>query len=1008
MPVQAAPLREVLRGSAPSVHGSVRAALDLLGAGEASLAPLGAELAAGLEGGLDDVRVERATRLLYATDASIYEMEPLAIVFPRARSDVQHVLRVAARHGVPVLPRGGGTSLAGQGVNHAIVMDCTRHMDRVLAIDPQRRTARVQPGLVLAALNAAARAHGLQYPIDPSTANRATIGGGIGNNSCGAHSGIYGKTIDNLLSLDAVLADSAAVTFEPLDAAALGRKRIQPDLEGAIYRAARDIAAACAGEIRERFPAIPRRVSGYNLDALLDEAGNLAPLIVGSEGTLAVVTEATVRLAPLPARKGLAAVHCDSVVAAAEAVMATLAHEPSAVELIGDTIIERCRANPTYAPLANFVQGSPGALLLVEFYGGTESELDERLDALGADLRRQGLGGTIVSTTDADQQARMWRLREAGLGLLMSVRGDTKPVAFVEDTAVAPEKLAPFVARFDAIVRSHGLRAGYYGHVGVGCLHIRPGVTLKRAAGLETSARVAGEIADLVIEFGGSLSGEHGDGIVRGAFTERMFGPRITQAFRDLKRAFDPQGLLNPGKIVDTPPFDDNLRLGPSTVNLDPPTQLDFRADGGLARALEQCNGQGACRKFDGGMCPSFMVTRDEEHSTRGRANLLRQALNGALPPAELTGERVAAALDLCVECKACKAECPSGVDMAKIKYEVLSQHHEAHGTPLRDRAFARVNDLARWGSRAAPLANAVAARRPVRALLHRFLGIHRDRPLPRLAREPFPAWFERHEREGAAAPAPRGEAVLFHDTFTDYFHPEVGVAATTLLEALGYRLRLVAGRACCGRPAISRGQLPLARKWARENVAALRPFAAQGLPIVGTEPSCLLTLRDEYPQLVPGPEARIVAERTLLLDELLASLAGEADVRALFRDDLQRRLLLHGHCHQKATTGMEPTLAALALVPGYEVELIDSACCGMAGSFGFEAEHYEISRRMGALRLFPALVAAPDDAGVAVTGVSCRQQIEQFSPRQPRHSAEWLADALRADGPSRSPAGGT
>ena len=991
--VHASSSRPLLRGQQPSVFASVRGALSMLGGDDGALQALSAELAAGLRGGAADVLVGRPDRLLYATDASIYEMEPVAVVFPRATIDVQHVLRVAARHQLPVLPRGGGTSLAGQGVNHAIVLDFTRHMGAVLSINAEARTARVQPGVVLSELSKAARAHGLHFGIDPSTANRATIGGGIGNNSCGAHSGLYGKMADNVIALEAVLSDGSVATTGPLDAEALAGKRARDDLEGVVYRRSGEIARAHADEIKRRFPDIPRRVSGYNLDAMLGDPGDLTRLLVGSEGTLAVVTEATVRLAPLPAATGLAAVHFDSVVEAAAGVMRVLAHEPSAAELIGSTIIERCRANPAFAPLADFVEGEPGALLMVEFYGASADDVAAKLEALADELREAGVAAVTVTTTDAAAQARMWRLRTAGLGLLMSVKGDTKPVAYVEDTAVAPAKLAAFVERFDAIVQANGVKAAYYGHAGEGCLHIRPAVDLKRSEGLATAEQIAGEIADLVVEFGGSLSGEHGDGIVRGVFLDRLFGPTLVQAFRDLKQAFDPQGLLNPGKIIDTPPFDDNLRLSPATVNADPATFLNFDADGGLARAVEQCNGQGACRKFDGTMCPSFMVTRDEEHSTRGRANLLRQALNGGLPRAELTGERLAEALDLCVECKACKAECPSGVDMAKIKYEVLSQRYAEHGVPLRDRGFAQISTLARWGSKVAPLANALAGFGPGRLLLHRFGGIHRERQLPRFARQTFPDWFDgRVQPDG---PARRGEAVLFHDTFTDYFHPEVGIAATQVLEALGYRVRRVLRRACCGRPAISRGQLPLAREWARQNVEALRPLAARGLPIVGTEPSCLLTLREEMLELVPGDAAQLVAGKAVLLDELIASLAGEPDVAALFAPPPQPRLLLHGHCHQKAVAGMSATEQALA-VAGYEAELIDAACCGMAGSFGMESEHFEISRRMGAERLLPALAAAPVESGVAITGVSCRQQIEQFSDRRPRHSAEWIAAALR------------
>ena len=982
-----------------TTHETVRTALAL---DEGDIEALATELRAAISG---EVLFDRPSRLLYATDASIYQMEPVAVVFPRDAADVQAVLRVAGRHGLPVLPRGAGTSLAGQAVNHAIVIDCSRHMTRVIEINAGERWARVQPGVVLAALNEAAAPHGLQYAIDPATEDRATIGGGIGNNSCGARSVIYGKTVDQVLSLDVVLADGAATTFEQLDGAPLEEKLALQTLEGHAYRELRRIVREQRAEIERRYPKIMRRVSGYNLDLSLGSGGDgqgpvdLTRLIVGSEGTLAVVTEARVRLVPRPRHRGLAAVHFRTLVDAAEATVAILEHEPSAVELVDDTIVRRCRENAGYRELVEFVQGEPGALLLVEFYGDSTEELDGRLERLAAELQRRGFGYATVTTTDPQQQARIWRMRQAGLGLLMSVRGDAKPLAFVEDTAVAPERLPRFIQRFDAIVRRHGTEAAYYGHASVGCIHIRPMVNVKDEAGLRSMEQIASEVADLVLEFGGSLSGEHGDGILRGGLTERMFGPRLTEAFRELKRAFDPQGLLNPGKIVDTPPFDQNLRIGPRTRNVEPPTHLDFSADGGLAGAVEQCNGQGACRKMDGGMCPSFMVTRDEEHSTRGRANLLRMAISGVLPPQELTGRRVFEALDLCVECKACKSECPSGVDMAKLKHELLNQRYEQHGVPLRARLFGHVATLSRLGSAAAPLSNALTRAWPARWLLHRLLGIHSQRPLPRFRRDTFRRWFER--RPPPEGEAPRGEVVLFDDTFTRFHYPQVGRAATRVLEALGYRVVVVERAGCCGRPAISNGMLGTAREWAQRNVQALLPYAEREVPIVGVEPSCLLTLRDEYPDLLREEPlhtaSRTVAEHALLLDELLARLAAEdASVSAIFRDDAHAEIALHGHCHQKALAGMEPTLAALALAPGYSVELIDSPCCGMAGSFGFEAEHYQLSRAMGALKLFPAVEAAPEEAVVAVTGVSCRQQIDHFTSRTARHVAELLAEALR------------
>jgi len=975
---------------ATAVHPSVERARTLDAAARQSLRD---EIGAAIEG---ELNFERAARLLYATDASIYQMEPAGVVFPRTTADIAAVVRICAARGVAVLPRGGGTSLAGQAVNHAVVIDCSRFMNRILEVNVEEQWARVQPGVVIASLNREAARHGLQYPVDPATSNRATIGGGIGNNSCGAHSVIYGKTVDQVLSLEVVLADGTVTTIEAVHGEQLQARLGLPGLEGDIYRETQRIALGHRDEVAARFPKILRRVSGYNLDAATrsEERLHLGEVVVGSEGTLAVVAEARVRLVPVPAYKGLAAVHFDTVIEAASASVTALEHGPSAVELIDHYIIAACRSNPGFRRFAEFIEGNPGGLLYIEFYGDSEAELEERLARLRADFESGHTGYYMATTTDPSQQRTWWRVRESGLGLMMSVRGDAKPIAFVEDTAVAPGKLPAYVERFNALVASYGKDAGYYGHASVGCLHIRTLIDLKDAADLETMKAIASDVADLVLEFGGSLSGEHGDGILRGVFTERMFGARLTQAFRDLKRAWDPHGILNPGKIVDTPSLDDYLRISPQTRNAEPQTFLDFTLEGGLAGAVEQCNGQGACRKFDGGMCPSYMATMDEEHSTRGRANLLRMALSGVIPPSEMTGDRIYQALDLCVECKACAAECPSGVDMAKIKYEVLAQRHEERGATMRDRLFAYIGIWSGLASRVAPLANAVTALAPVREAMHRFVGIHRERPLPRLASRPFARWWERHQALRSPFEAPRGEAVLFDDTFTRYYHPEVGIAATHVLETLGYRVVVIERRGCCGRPLISKGMLGTARRWAARNVDALLPYAARGVPIVGTEPSCLLSLRDEYPDLLRSDESRTVAGRAVLLDELVATLAASDDtVRELF-DESSTQTLVHTHCHQKALAGSEPTLEALGLAGG--ASLIDSGCCGMAGAFGFEAEHYEVSRQMGALRLFPAIEASNGETTIAVTGVSCRQQIGQFTSRQPRHTAELLADALR------------
>ena len=975
----------------PILHESVRKAQHLT---QTQLEELGHELRAQVAG---EVRIDRYSRLLYATDASIYQMEPVCVVLPRSGADVQAVMRLAGRHGLPVLPRGGGTSLAGSTMNRAIVLDFSKHMNGVLEVQPEEGWARVQPGLVVDQLDRAVARHGLHYAPDPITSNRATIGGGIGANSCGAHSVVYGKTLDHVREVDVVLSDGATARLGSLTGQELDRKLGAESLEGRLYREVRRIAQAHREEVARRFPRILRRVSGYNLDEFAgDGPMDLTRMVVGSEGTLAVVTEAKVGLVPQPKHKGLAVVHFHGLTEAMEATVRVLELGPSAIEVVDRTVVDRCRQAPGFRYLVEFVERDPECLLLVEFFGDTEGEVQGRLEGLRRELERLHLGYATVATTEPARQHEMWELRRAGLGLVMGVRGDTKPLPFVEDTAVSPEKLPEYMARFMEIIGRNGTEAAYYGHASVGCMHIRPMVNIKRQEGLAVMERIANEVADLVVEFGGSLSGEHGDGIVRGVFAEKVFGSELYHAFRELKQTFDPDGLLNPGKIIETPEFTENLRLSPETPDVALNTLMDFSADGGFARSVELCNGQGACLKLDGTMCPSYMVTKEEEHSTRGRANLLRMVMSGVLPMGELAGQRLHDALDLCVACKGCKAECPSGVDMAKLKAEVLTSYHQAHGVPLRSRLFGHIALLGRLGSATAPLSNWALQLPSVRWLLHRLLGIHRKRSLPSFAGQRFSAWFRNHPGRQGTGPA-RGEVVLLNDTHMEYYQPQVGQAATRVLEALGYQVTLVPGMQCCGRPLVSQGMLGAAKAWARQNVDALLPYARRGVPIVGTEPSCLLTFRDEYPDLLADEESRTVASRSFLLDEFVDQVAAQhPEVSAMFRDDVAAGVLLHGHCHQKALVGMEPTLRALRLVPGYTVELVEAGCCGMAGAFGFEAEHYEMSLAMGAHRLFSALEApAATGKQVAVTGVSCHQQIGHATSHQPRHVAELLADAL-------------
>ena len=943
-----------------------------------------------------EVRFDPYSRLLYSTDASIYQMEPIGVVIPRTTDDVQAVVEFAAGEGLPVLPRAGGTSLAGQTVNHAIVLDFSKYLNNVLEVNAEEGWARVQPGIILEQLTKQVANHGLQYAPDPTTANRACVGGGIGNNTCGAHSVIYGKTLDHIKELDVVLSDGSRAHFAPLTASELEGRLSAGGLEGDIYRGVMRIAAEQQEEIDRTYAKIQRRVSGYNLDEFVPQAGltgpvNLARMVVGSEGTLCVVTEAKVNLVSRPTMTSLSVLHFRSVFDASEATMKVLGHDPSSVELIDKMILDRCREALGQSRLLSFIEGDPGAMLLVEFYGENEAELTRKMDALQRDI---GLAYACVNIMDRAGQAAVWNVRKGGLGLLMSIRGDAKPIPFVEDPAVDPSVMGDFVRRFDEIVTSHGTTAGYYGHAAVGCLHIRPMISLKNREGIDKMVSIGDAVSDLIKEFGGSMSGEHGDGIVRGVWTRKMFGDRIYNAFRELKHTWDPQDIMNPGKIIDTPLMTENLRYGSAYEPLHLETKLDFTSDFGFSGAVEMCNGMGACRKLDGTMCPSFMATRDEEHSTRGRANLLRAALSGRMPEGaegSITDKRLHDALDLCLECKACKAECESGVDMAKLKYEFLDRYQERHGVPLRSRLFGNINALNRLGSRYAPMTNWIAGNGLGKALVSALLGISSRRQQPRFARQSLPDWFAQRDRSRLSA-AKFGAVALYNDTFMNYNYPEIGIAAVELLEAAGYEVQLVNG-GCCGRPMISKGMLDQARELARSNMAGLYDLARQGIPIVGCEPSCLLTLRDEYPEFVPGEQAKVVAENSFLIDEFLAKAKSDDRLDLTFKD-VEKRVLFHGHCHQKAMVGTEHSLAALRLVPGYEVELINAGCCGMAGSFGFEKEHYDISMQIGGLALFPSIDSKPDWE-VAVMGVSCRQQIEHGTGRKARHLVEILRDAV-------------
>jgi FAD/FMN-containing dehydrogenase/Fe-S oxidoreductase len=951
------------------------------------------DLETAIEG---EVRFDAITRALYSTDASVYQIEPTGVVIVRTRDDIVRTIDIASRHGVSLTGRGGGTSQAGQAIGSGLQVDTAKYFNRVLEVNVSERWARVEPGIVLDELNAQLLPNRLRFAPDISTASRATLGGMISNNSSGARSVLYGKTIDHVLDLHVALSDGAIVHLRPLSSDELDAVCETDTLEGRCYRTLRRLGAEHADEVDRRYPKILRRVGGYNLDAFIDPAHpfNLAKLIVGSEGTLGLVVEARVNLVPLPNAKAVLTLEFDDLLDALGATPAILEHKPSAVEVMDRFILNHARESPALDAVRRAVLSgdTPGALLCVELYADDAAELPDRLDAIEQDLASRGIETRATHALEPAAQARIWQLRQASLGLSMAMKGDAKSISFVEDTAVAPDRLRDYIARFLAIVRRHGSTTGVYAHASVGCLHVRPVVNLKTEAGVRQFEAIANDIAELVLEFGGALSGEHGDGLVRGPFIERMFGGELYKAFRTIKRTFDPADLFNPGKIVDSPPLTDNLRYGAGYHTPEPTAFFDYTEHGGLGRAVEMCSGVGACRKtLDGTMCPSYMATRDEAHSTRGRANALRAAMTGRLGEIGLGDDAVYETLDLCLECRACKAECPVGVDMARFKSEFLADYHSRHGTPLRARLLGGIHELSAWASPFARLLNPCLESRWVRALNERLLGLDRRRAMPQWATRTL-------ETEWRTRPTSNGpsEIVLFKDTFTNHYHPEIGMAAATLCDGAGVGVEL-GPDVCCARPLISQGLLPDARRRGADTVRQLHPLVVAGKRIVVLEPSCLSALRDDVPSLLRGPaqrQAHEVADACLLFEEWLeGALANER--ATLTFDTGPSRLMLHGHCHQKSLGLVSPARALLERIPGAEVVDLDAGCCGMAGSFGYAREHFDVSRQIAERRLLPAARALAPDEVLVASGVSCRHQVRDLAGVRARHPAELLASLL-------------
>jgi FAD/FMN-containing dehydrogenase/Fe-S oxidoreductase len=920
-----------------------------------------------------EVLFDRASRGRYSTDASIYQLEPVGIVLPRSEEAARGALSIAAEAGVPILPRGAGSSQCGQAVGEALVIDHTKYLRNILEINPEAGTAVVQPGVVLDALNARLRPHGLWFPVDVSTSAQATLGGMAGNNSCGSRSIAYGNMVHNVLAIDAVTAEGHRWRFGPM-AQASG-----PSAYSDFIDKIRSLYEREKGEIETRFPKLLRKVAGYNLDHLGPPHANAAHLLVGSEGTLAYSERLHLKLARIPPARVLGVCHFPRFHAAMELTRHIVGLGPSAVELVDRTMIGLARDIAAFRRTVDaFIKGEPDAILLVEFSGEQLAEQERKLKSLVQLMADLGLPGSVVEITDAKQQRDLWEVRKAGLNIMMSMKGDGKPVSFIEDCAVPLEHLAEYTERLTRVFEKHGARGTWYAHASVGTLHVRPVLDMRRD-GAEKMRAIAEEACAMVKEFKGAYSGEHGDGLVRSEWIAPFFGARLTAALAEIKSWLDPKGLMNPGKIVDPPRMDDRrlFRFKPGYETRVPATALDWSEWGGYDKAAEMCNNNGHCRKFDAGtMCPSYRATMDEAHLTRGRANTLRLALSGQLG-AE-ADESVREALDLCVSCKGCRRECPTGVDMTRMKIEFLAQYRRKHGLSLRERAVAYLPRYAPLAAQAAPLANLLSG------LLKNALGFSSRRALPR--------WRRDHFVERAFAKSGERDVLLFVDSFNRWFEPENARAAIRVLEAAGHRVHIAepvtAGRPlCCGRTFLSVGLVEEAKLEARRVMEALGPWAARGIPIIGLEPSCLLSLRDEYGVMLKGGE--ILAQNAFLFEEFIAREPGKLKFR-----EMKREVLLHGHCHQKAFDAMPAVHKVLSMIPGLEIQLVETSCCGMAGSFGYEAEHYDVSMKMAELSLLPAVRKAPQ-ALVVADGTSCRHQIADGTRREAWHVARLLSEAL-------------
>ncbi len=953
--------------------------------------PLAEQLQSRIAGQIaGEVRFDRLSRTLYSTDASLYEIIPVGVVLPKNIDDVRVVVEECRSYGTSIIARGGGTGLTGGAVGSGVQLDFSRYMNRIGEIDVEKRTVDVEPGVVLDELNHALSPHGLYFAPDVATSSRATLGGMIANNSCGAHSVVHGRTVDHVVEITVVLADGEVVTFGE------STEKSNRALRDHIEKKLASIRNEHQNEIEKRFPKVLRSNGGYGLDRLgsTDTPIDVTKILCGSEGTLGIIVGAKLKLTPLPKYKGLVVLHFRDVLDALGATPEILKHNPVAIELIDHMIIEAGRSNPSMCKRCDFLHGDPQALLIVEFHENNESQLHAKIDQLLNNHQAIQPSYAQSKVLELSKQADVWKLRTSGLGLLMSKPGDEQSYAFVEDSAVDPARLRNYIERFSQLLASENVEAGYYAHASVGCIHVRPVLNLKKNSDVEKMKRIADGVSDLALEFSGAITGEHGDGLLRSCFLEKMYGPQIMNAFKQVKQLFDPNGLLNPNKIVDPYPMTEHLRFGSSHKTQSVKTYLDFSAYGGMAQLAGMCSGVGQCRqKRVGTMCPSFVATEDETHTTRARANALRIALSNRGLLDGLDDPYLAEVMDLCLSCKACKTECPTGVDMARLKSEYLAHKNMTQGASSRARWIADMPDRLKSASRFPRTSNVISQSKLFRKWMENKYGLDQRIAPPKIAHQTFRTWFLRHSKIRAKDKAsPRGNIVYFVDTWTNYFTPQVGIATVTLLERAGYHV-VCPPTVCCGRPAISQGLLVEAKDNASTNVRRLSHVITDNTPIVGTEPSCVSTLIDEYPQLVRTPVAKKIASQTLMIETFLQKLLDE-DNSALRFQKPDKTIRYHAHCHQKALVGSQDAAALLDHVFGNNAQEINSGCCGMAGAFGHEVEHYDVAYAIGEERLFPA-VRDRENADIAVSGFSCRHQIEHHTDTPAKHLVEYLAGLL-------------